>query len=214
MADPRILVLDAGPAIALDRLGYVPMLRGQDDITLAIAPAVAGELRSKPGAPGYNVPDLAVTVNPDAAAMKAVMDDGRRPRALHAGELETIAVVEGLGKLPSATPGAPGSIPVSAVIDDSVARRFARARGLGASNQLTGTLGLLGLIHVRGINLRSQDGDIEGLRQMGYHLDSRLVEQFKETTWKQVAATQRTQPATTERSEMQSQTPDEGGIEL
>lgn len=52
----RILVLDSGPAIALDQLDYARVLAEQDDLTLALSPVVVNELTRKPGAPGSAVP--------------------------------------------------------------------------------------------------------------------------------------------------------------
>lgn len=167
----RILVLDSGPAIALDHLDYARVLAEQDDIALALAPIVVDELTRKERAPGSGVPGMAQTLLPPGQAVASVLADPRRPRSLHAGELETIALTEYQVAVASAAQ-------VTAVIDEKAARGFAQNRGLTTPQRLTGTLGLLHLVHVRGINCRPLEKEIEVLRGSGYRLDPRLAAAF------------------------------------
>lgn len=184
----RILVLDSGPAIALDQLDYARVLAEQDDLTLALSPVVVNELTRKPGAPGSAVPGMAHTLLPPEEAVASVMNDPRRPRGLHAGELETIALAEYQGMVATAAQ-------VTAVIDESAARSFAQHRGLTPPQRLTGTLGLLHLVHVRGLNRRGLEQEIGVLRGSGYRLAPRLAETFVRQTRQELNAARARQEA-------------------
>lgn len=164
-----VLVLDTSPAVALDVLGYVRTLLQIPDLQLVLPTTVAAELRAKAGAPGSTLPEL---VRPSAVpenAIRTLLHDSRTPRRLGLGELGVVAMTESM-RDPSAE--------VVAVIDDGPACRFAVQRGLAVGAGLMGTLGVLGMLHGRGLQKRSAAGEIEILRAAKQRLGIALIDQF------------------------------------
>lgn len=176
---PASIVLDTGPTIALDRLGYLDVLLGQRDIRLVLPRPVAEELEAKPEAPGAGVaPRLSICDLP-RADLESVRRPGAGP-ALGAGELAVVLVAERLRKEhPQSS--------VLAIIDDRDAWRFAAHRW-GGSEELTGTLGVLYFIHERGLQRRDLQADVGKLRASGHHLSEAEVEHFLSSTRKALRA--------------------------
>jgi predicted nucleic acid-binding protein len=138
--------------IALDRLGYIEVLRQVADVILA--PAVVQELRAGVDKPGNRVPDLDwIQIRVPA---EGDMDEVLRAMDAHAGEQETVALAMG------------GTI--EPVIDEGPARRYAAERGL----PITGTLALLVGLHQRGLATRAVEEDLALLTAGGMYLTEDL----------------------------------------
>lgn len=166
---PGAIILDTGPAVALARLAYVDGLLSQPDFRLVLPRPVAHELDAKPDAAGAELARRIPISETAADELASIWQPGSGP-ALGAGELAVILVAERLrNRRPRSS--------VVAIIDDRDAWRFA-ARRWGESDELTGTLGLLYLIHERGLQKRTLTVDVARLRAGGYRFSEAEVEHF------------------------------------
>lgn len=166
---PASIVLDTGPTIALDRLGYIDRLLSQRDLRLVLPRPVAEELEAKPEAAGAR---LARRLPISEVASTDLEGASRRRSgpALGAGELGVVLVAERLPEERSPSP-------VIAIIDDRDAWRFAFRRW-GGSDELTGTLGILYFVHERGLHSGNLRADVATLRANGHRLSEAEVEHF------------------------------------
>lgn len=147
------LVLDAGPLIQLDRLGYVDLLPRIYD-RLLLPPTVAAELRRGGDRPGSRAPGR--TWLEHRAPLASVMGRIHQDLRAGAGEREALALALELG--------------ATVALDDLKARRYARRIGVS----VTGTLGLLLEIHGRDLAGRTIEEDLDRLAAGGMHLTERL----------------------------------------
>lgn len=153
----RVVVADAGPLIALARVGHLDLLRELYD-AVCIPPMVHAELAIDTGKPGAKVLADAfdagwITVKPivDADAVSSLS------RLLDPGESEAIVLAE----QESAR---------FLLIDDARGRRIARERGI----PVVGVAGVLLSAKLRGA-LAEVCPVLEALSQVGYRLSPRLV---------------------------------------
>jgi len=151
--NPDWLVLDAGPLIQLDRLGYVSHLSKLYD-KVFLPPAVAHELRQGTDLPGSRAPYLPWFERRPASPN--VLARVRRELQAGMGEQEAVALALEL----SAT----------VALDDRKARGYARQLGVA----LTGTLGLLIELHARKLAARTPAEDIDLLAASGMRLTPQL----------------------------------------
>lgn len=150
MSEPAtIIVLDAGPAISMDRLQYADSLQSQPDLELVLPETVAAELVRKSALPGAVLPERLRQEAVDEDVLMRLRESRGNGPMLGAGELGVIAVSERLS--------AAGTPNVISILDDRHAWKFALERWT-SDKALTGTLGLLYLVHERGLAHRGVGG--------------------------------------------------------
>lgn len=171
MADERrrlTLVLDTGPVVALDRLGYAESLARGLIGTAVIPSTVAHELHRGEPRPGAGLAKtLKVIHTPETALDRFVREHQVQP-SIHAGELGVVALTVALR-------GQDRGLDARAVIDDLPARKLAIKAGLTPAVALTGTLGLLIVIHDSGLAVGPLAEEIALLQRAGYRFSDALV---------------------------------------
>ena len=153
----RVVVADAGPLIALARIGRLDLLRRLYG-RVVVPPAVHAELAIDSNRPGAKV--LAGVFAAGWIAVESVADSSVRSeldQLLGPGEAEAIALAEQEG-------------PRFLLIDDARGRRAARARGL----PVVGVAGVLLVAKSRG-ELAAVGPVLDRLSDGGYRLSPRLV---------------------------------------
>lgn len=162
------IILDTGPSIALDRLGYVEILSREADLLLSIPEPVARELSAKPDAPGGRVPALLQVRPVDGVAIDLLQRRAGRP-ILGRGEIGVILSAE--------RQWSSSDRPACAVIDDRDAWEFARARWSGVE-RLAGSLSLVYLVHERELQRRPLHHDVEALMHSTHRLSEAQAARF------------------------------------
>lgn len=152
-AGKETAVFDASPLIFLDRLGYAPSLRKLYWVVLP--EAVASELLARPRSPGGKIPHQPWVQHsaPAAHTLRRV-----RAEAPTVGPGETAAIALAL------------DLSALVVLDDRRARRRASRAGL----RITGTLGILVVIHRSGLAARSLVSDVAILERAGMRISPTL----------------------------------------
>ena len=153
----RVVVSDAGPLIALARVGQLDLLRRLYR-RIRVPPAVHTELAISSGRPGAR--ELAHAFEAGWMASRAVVDRdmvSELARLLDQGEAEAIALAvrESVRFL---------------LIDESRGRRVARTQGV----PVVGVAGVLLVAKSRGM-LSAVAPVLGDMERAGYHLSSRLV---------------------------------------
>lgn len=162
------IILDSGPAIALDRLDYVEVLGRESDLLLSIPEPVSRELAAKPDRPGGRLPELLATRSVESALIDKLQRQVGKP-VLGPGEIGVILATE--------RQWSGGGKPACAVIDDRDAWEFARARW-GGVERLCGSLSLLYLVHERQLQRRSLSDDVEVLMRSTHRLSEAQATRF------------------------------------
>lgn len=162
------IILDTGPAIALDRLGYADLLSGEKDLLLSLPLPVAEELAAKPDHPGGRLPARLCVRSLDHLDIHPMQREIRGP-ILGPGEIGVIAAAE--------DQWSGGGKPACAVIDDRDAWEFARSRW-GGVDRLTGSLSLLYLVHERRLEKRPLREDVDLLARSTHRLSGTEAVKF------------------------------------
>lgn len=146
-------VFDASPLIFLDRLGYVSSLR--ELYRVVLPEAVARELLVRPRSPGGDIPGQpwVERLTPAANSFRHVRAE---TPAVDPGETAAIALALDLSAL--------------VVLDD----RRARRRALRAGLRITGTLGILIVMHRSGLTVRDIESDVALLERAGMRISPTL----------------------------------------
>lgn len=171
MADERVsltFVLDSGPVVALDRLGYGGTLaRGL--IGAGVIPTtVAEELQRGAPRPGALLAQRLKVIRTPEAALDGLVREYQVPASVHRGELGVIALTRALRIQDP-------PVDARAVIDDLPARKLAARAGLTPSS-MTGTLGLLIAIHDAGLAAADLPQEVAALQHAGYRFSAALVQ--------------------------------------
>lgn len=183
------IILDSGPSIALDQLGYIEVLATEGDLLLSLPEPVARELGSRPDRPAGRLPEQLRVRAVGSTEIRQLQRDAGRP-ILGPGELGVILAAEDQWSRGCARPAC-------AVIDDRDAWEFARARR-GGLDRLCGTLSLLYLIHERRLERRPLRQDVEVLVRSAHRLSDAQATRFldgAEPLLKRARATGATLPA-------------------
>ena len=153
----REVIADAGPLIALARIGEINLLRRMYG-RVVVPPAVGSELAIDSSRPGAKV--LAGMFAAGWIAVEAVVDSRVRSeldQLLGSGEAEAIALAE-------------QEEPSFLLIDDARGRKSARSRGI----PVVGVAGVLLAAKSRG-EIAAVGPVLERLSDAGYRLSPRLV---------------------------------------
>ena len=177
MADERpslTFVFDTGPILALDRLGYGDRLARGMVGAVVVPSTVADELRHGAPRPTARLAELLQTVHTPDVALMRLMHEHEVPPSIHSGELGVIALTLALR---SREP----TLEARAVLDDLRARKLAARVGLTPGNGMTGTLGLLTMIHDAGQAVAALPDEVDLLQRTGYRFSAALVKRVLET---------------------------------
>lgn len=163
-----VLVLDTGPAIALDRLGYGGALEHRLPGRALLPSTVARELRTGAGRPGAGLVERIHIVSVTEERIDVLRHESGAPASVRDGELGTIALTQDLRRDDPATD-------LMSVIDDLAARKLAIRTGLTPATGLTGTLGVLRLLHAYSLGAAPLAEEIALLQAAGYRFSPALV---------------------------------------
>lgn len=162
-------MLDTGPAIALDRLGYGAVLERRLPVRAVLPSTVALELRAGVGRPGAGLVGRIDTLSVRSERIDVLRQESAAPASVHDGELGCIALAQDLR-------GDDPACDVLAVIDDLAARNLAIRNGLTPATGLTGTLGVLRLLHAYALAAAPLADEISLLHASGHRFSRALIE--------------------------------------